>query len=1412
MKTLTRLLFLMSFLLVHSVFAQEGSLDLTFNSLDPIFGNGQATNSKAVFCSAITSDNKILIAGDFPSFNGTTVARLVRINMDGSLDASFDAGTGPGLGEIRKIILLSSGKFFIVGNFTAYNGNPVPGIARVNANGSYDASFSLGATAPDFPVQSAELLPDNKLIISGQFTTIDGTPKKYIARILEDGALDPSFEANLTQSHTIRAIQSDGKLIISLSYKITRLNADGSPDATFTTIDLESFYYPGTLVPLPNDKFLLSFSGASNKVVGYTSDGIVDPSFQQGSFSSGGISAGKVRADNKIVLVGTFTFYDPSSQSRMVLLNTDGTIDLSFYQPTTYTYNHIVSFPDNKLLVSHSTGLVLLSETGRFLSNFRNTKGAGGPVNVVLVQPDDKIILGGMFSSYNQKQTNNVVRIKSDGAIDPTFNSLVNGQSVESMNLQPDGKLIVAGSFNASAGRSYITRLNSDGSYDPSFFSQASGTLYASALQTDGKILIGGTITNYGFNERKGIARLNADGSLDNTFVPAAGFSGIVNSIALQSDGKILVGGTFACSSSEFLTKYNFLRLNTDGSVDQTFKSGRGVESSNFVIAVGPDDKILIGGPSIFYSGVEIGHYARLNPDGSIDRTFIKNISSYPPQPSSIFIQPDGKILMQVLNSKFFRLNSDGSLDNSFSAGLPNIVTSPYTPNPVGITSDGSIYLGGSFGTYDGVPRSCIAKINGSSTIDYCKYLQLYFKDVSDINCSTTGPTATAQAMGGTAPYQYEWLTPAQSGATISLTTGGIYTAHVTDAKGCPASASLLITDPALSTQSDLTPNLVATTLRKEFNSTLTLHALNQGCISASGKLKLVLNNQVSYVSALPVPTAISGDTLIWNVSNLVYGGASFQPKVIIKTKATAVIGQQLCFPVIITSTSTDANTDNNIKNYCFTVFNSYDPNDKQVYPIGVCNPHYITKDQPLTYTLRFQNTGNASAINVAITDTISTGLDLSTARVISYSHPVITEVLTNNILKFHFDNIQLPSATANESASQGYVVFEISPISNAVSNVLINNKVNIYFDYNDPITTNTVFNTLTNSIPTVDASVTQDGDLLTAATANASYQWFNCTTIKTDVSGAINQSFTIPDLNKNYGVRVGIDGCTAESECFHKFQPVIQSTPAVLPTTTYTYGQTAPYIIYRVGANDLFETITVSVPTDFSISDDSVNFSSSVSIIPVNGKVNPAQKIYIRLDNNEKEIGTYPFTINHSTEHGTNLILPCTLVVNKAPLHVYVSTEQRYQNEPNPAFEFTYQGFVNDDDESVLDELPTTECYANEASTPGPYTVYVFGGLDNHYAFTLHYGTLNVLLVTSNDAASIIENYSVSPNPASHSIKIKSMATPDHSLISDLRGNTIGSYTGTTIDISNLPNGMYMLTTWFENAKATVLLSVMHD
>jgi len=219
---------------------------------------------------------------------------------------------------------------------------------------------------------------------------------------------------------------------------------------------------------------------------------------------------------------------------------------------------------------------------------------------------------------------------------------------------------------------------------------------------------------------------------------------------------------------------------------------------------------------------------------------------------------------------------------------------------------------------------------------------------------------------------------------------------------------------------------------------------------------------------------------LTWDFSNWDNSTTQFLSTLNFQVDTFANIGDRICFEVKITPTVGDADSLNNTKNYCFNVVNSYDPNDKQVYPQGVCKENYTLKDKPLTYTVRFQNTGNAEAIDIYILDTLSTYLNPNSVRVIGGSHkPLITEVLNNNILKFRFDNINLPDSTSNLKGSQGYVTYEVSPYIGLNNETVINNGAAIYFDFNKPVLTNKTKNTLTDVLPTVSTKT------LTAATSS---------------------------------------------------------------------------------------------------------------------------------------------------------------------------------------------------------------------------------------------------------------------------------------------------------------------------------------
>jgi len=181
---------------------------------------------------------------------------------------------------------------------------------------------------------------------------------------------------------------------------------------------------------------------------------------------------------------------------------------------------------------------------------------APGTVAAVAIQSDGKIVIGGVFGLFNGVTVNRIARLNSDGSLDTAFTTNAgtgaNG-TVYAVAIQPDGKIIIGGAFTILNGvtTNRIIKLNSDGSLDTAFTTNAgtgaNGNVYAVAIQSDGKIVIGGTFTAFNGLTVNRIARLNSDGSLDTAFTinTGSGASSIVYAVAVQSDGKIVIGGAF---------------------------------------------------------------------------------------------------------------------------------------------------------------------------------------------------------------------------------------------------------------------------------------------------------------------------------------------------------------------------------------------------------------------------------------------------------------------------------------------------------------------------------------------------------------------------------------------------------------------------------------------------------------------------------------------------------------------------------------------------------------------------------------------------------------------------------------------------------------------------------------------------
>jgi len=312
-------------------------------------------------------------------------------------------------------------------------------------------------------------------------------------------------------------------------------------------------------------------------------------------------------------------------------------------------------------------------------------------------------------------------------------------------------------------------------------------------------------------------------------------------------------------------------------------------------------------------------------------------------------------------------------------------------------------------------------------------------------------------------PINYTWNNNTPTLDSIYIThTPGLISLIATDVNDCHLERTFVLESPTFET--DLTSNLVCNNHRPGFSLDLWIDALNNGCIPQDGQLKLILDGLVIYNYANPIPDDIIGDTLIWNFSGATYLQQHIVPYINAYITTQAQIGDTLCHTVIITPYLNDMDTTNNKKTYCYPVVNGYDPNDKKIYPSGKCIPNYVDASKNVIYTIRFQNTGNSEAINIFILDTLSGHLDLTDMKIMGQSHPMNFEVLGNNVLKFNFDNINLPDSSVSQIESQGYVIFEIGISDNAMHEDEIRNSASIYFDFNPPIYTNSTLNAVFDS------------------------------------------------------------------------------------------------------------------------------------------------------------------------------------------------------------------------------------------------------------------------------------------------------------------------------------------------------------
>ncbi|MFM6928515.1 MAG: delta-60 repeat domain-containing protein, partial [Bdellovibrio sp.] len=542
----------------------------------------------------------IIIGGNFTTYKGTTQNRIVRLNADGTFDATFNIGTGFN-NPVSTVVSYSDNKILVTGSFTLYNGTAVSCIVKLNTDGSIDNTF----TPPTFNVcpNKITLQPDGKAIVTGAFTTINAVAHGRIARLNTDGSLDATFTTGtgLNQSPYQTILQPDGKIIVG---------------GNFTTYN----------------------SVSSKYIVRLNSNGTVDNTFNVGTGFSARVNNVALLSNGKVVVGGTFTTYKGAAANYIALLDSVGNLDSSFIGQFDYWVTDLFTTADDKIITIASGNYVTdaanrlarLNSDGTFDRTFSIGTGFSLPadavINSIVVQPSDsKILVGGKFTQYNGTAQNYITRLDPSGTRDASFNIGTGFNNiVNALALQADNKIIAGGAFTTFAGTAAnrIARINSDGSLDSGFnigTGFSGGQVYSIALQGDGKIIVGGDFTTFNGIATKKLARINSDGSLDTSFDMSTAFNSTVRAIAVLADQTILVGGSFTTyqgSAAPYLIK-----LLNNGQKDTSFVAPTSLLTDKVSsIAVQSDKKIVLGGS---FSGTDGRFLARLNENGSVDSTFI---------------------------------------------------------------------------------------------------------------------------------------------------------------------------------------------------------------------------------------------------------------------------------------------------------------------------------------------------------------------------------------------------------------------------------------------------------------------------------------------------------------------------------------------------------------------------------------------------------------------------------------------------------------------------------------------------------------------------------------------------------------------------------------------------------------------
>ena len=666
--------------------------------LDPSFNPGSGLNERGRAV-ALQADGQAIVGGAFTSVDGYGRNRIVRFNMDGSVDTSFDPGEGFD-GEVLAVCIQPDGKVLVGGKFQTYDNVSCKGLARLNSDGSIDDSFNIGQAVhsdEDGSVHSIALQPsDGKIVVGGIFSRYNSNSAKCLVRIHADGSYDGSCDTTIGVSgyvNTVKIQPVDHKILIGGSF--SAYNNQGS-----------------------------------NNVARVLPGGGFDSTFDVGRGANKEIFALSIYDDGKVFIGGNFSDVNKVQRQGVARLHSGGSVDMSFAiingegVPSWIIYSSDIDSQGRVIaggnLRAYNSQQGARAAFARLLDNgsvdYANYSPEDLPqhsyVYGIAIRPDDRALVTGAFDEAGTAGTENIAKVDPNtGMIDPTFD-VGNGanSTVRSLIKTSDGNVMIGGSFSEvkETYRGRVAVLSPTGdlqSFNPNI---SWGSVYAIAEQPDGKFVVGGSFRRVNGVWVYRIARLNSDGSRDTGFDVGSGFNGTVRSVAVSDDGKILVGGHF--TSYNGVSARSVVLLNPDGSRDTSVSA---TDNTVYHVMFLPSGKML-------YAGSMSGKIKVLNADGSTDNTFVP--ASINGTVRSVALKQDGKLVIggyftNIDGSSCLRsagLTQAGALDGTFNASngaddsVYKIIAIP----------DGGAAAFGQFENYGGVSREGIVRLNPDGSND----------------------------------------------------------------------------------------------------------------------------------------------------------------------------------------------------------------------------------------------------------------------------------------------------------------------------------------------------------------------------------------------------------------------------------------------------------------------------------------------------------------------------------------------------------------------------------------------------------------------------------------------------------------------------------------------------------------------